>query len=760
MITRILAILTGVFVFVILGCSFLPIKGILALTLVFAFLGLVVIVIKIPFRQTLASIFLVVSLASALFYADLSQIHSQQKRLINGEHRVAGEIADRSANSAGNLTCYRLALQSVDGKPMRFHYRFSVNIYSKNHDLDVGDLVDTEISFFDEPITYGRGQEERILCVGYVDELEGDAPQSFSWRNFLYTVKMNLRNRIAYGNEKTKGLLRSLCFGDTDSLDPVLAVSLRRIGLAHVVSVSGFHLSVAVLLFNYLLMILGIGHRTRYVIDIFISVFFTVAVGMPLSCVRACIMIVIYSLAMAFDLFSDSLTSLGVAAFLIVLVNPQSIRDVGFLLSISATLGMILLQRRTERFLFPSKIPFPRWVNDLYRKITGIFSCSVAASVATLPITVLVFQTVNLVGPFANVILLFPLELMFGLGMAMALLGWIPFLGHFLAFLSDVLYNIIEWCANLLGMIPFAARTSFNWVDLLLLSLLLLLLGVAIYFYKKYQKRCFGQLFAMLVCFAILLNLSVLYKEESDMVEIAFVDVGQGDCTVISSGNDAVILDYGGSSQDRYHLIDYLKKKNIFNVELLAFTHLHADHTNGLNTLEKNCYIQRVVYPDLNSDSQELLVQLKNMNAEILTNDCNIPVLNGITVSAMTSALKEPTSSGNENCICYRVEYGDVSLLVTGDLMGSRELKMLEEMKDVTLLKVAHHGGKDSSLYPFLKAVSPDIAVISVGENSYKLPSDQTLNRLYTVVPRIYTTQNDGTVIFKTDGRILERIYL
>ncbi len=758
LIARFLAVITGTFVLTLLGCSFLPLKGIIAFAVIFAILGIAAIFVKVSFRQTLAAVLLTISIASGIFSVDLYHLQSTQNRLLNGEHRVAGEIVDRSTNNAGNLACYRLALQSVDGDPIRFFHRYAVNIYSENNDLNVGDLVDSDILFFDEPIRYGMGKEERILCSGYVETLKGEASDAFSLRRFLYSIKMNLRNRIKTGGKDTIGLLKSVCFGDRSTLDPALAVSLRRIGLSHIISVSGFHLSFAVLLFNYLMILLGIGHRKRYIFDIFICIFFTVAVGMPLSCVRACVMIVFYSVAMALDLFSDSLTSLGVAAFLIVLFNPQSIRDVGFLLSVSATLGMILLQSRIERFLFPPKISSSHRVNDLYRQFTGIFSCSVAASLATLPVTASVFQTVSVIGPFANILLLFPLELMFMLGMVSALLGWVPFLGDILAFLSDVLYNAIEWSANLLGMIPFASRSHFDFADLLWIILLVLLLAASAYFFVKHQKRCFWQLSAMLVCFVVLFNLIHLYKREPDLVEIAFVDVGQGDCTVISRGQEAVILDYGGSSQKRYHLIEYLRKKDIFNIELLAFTHLHADHTNGLNTLEKNCYIQKTVYPDLEADSEQLPVQLKRMNATVLSEDQTFSVLNGVSVTAITDALKDAAAGGNENCICYRVEYGDVSLLVTGDLMMSDEIKMLERLEDVTLLKVSHHGSKGSSAYPFLKAVSPEIAVISVGDNSYGLPSEQTLERLNTVVPSLYITQKDGTVLFKTDGRLLERI--
>ncbi len=757
MVKRILAILTGVFVVTGLVCTFLPLHWLVLLFSSAAVLGALFFVLPFPYHRSAGAILLSVMLATSVLGLDRYFLERKQSELTDQIIHVTGEVSAVTTNGAGDLCCYRIALRKLGEEPCAFR-RYGVYVYSRNSDLHIGDLIDLDITFFDTPIEYGLGKEDRILCSGYSEELTGTPLEGFSWRKTLDHIRTGINAQLKWGRADTVGLLRSVCLGDKENMPAELLVSLRRIGLSHITSVSGFHLAIAVLMFNTMLILLGIGHKVRYVIDIFVSVFFTVAVGMPLSCVRACIMITLLSLAMAFDLFPDSLTSLGVAASLVVLFNPQSIRDVGFLLSVSATLGMITLQRPIDRLLFPERISKQRWVNWLYRQFIGVFSCSAAATLATIPITILVFGSVSLTGPFANLVLLFPFQLFFYLGMGMLLFGWIPGVGRVLGFLCDCLYVMIERVAHFMGKIPFASVSRFDPVEIILLILLVLLIGVSVYIFNKHGRRCFWHLAALFLCFTVTFQTLYTGYREDGLLKIAFIDVGQGDCTVISRGTDAVILDYGGSSEKRYNLIEYLKQNEIFNVEHLFFTHLHKDHTNGLNTLEKNCYIKNITYPISKGSCDQFLVKLQAVDATSIAENVSFTALDGVKILALTDALDGAVSDENENCVCYRLEYGDISILITGDLAGSSELKISSKMQDTTILKVAHHGSDNSSTYPFLKAVSPEIAVVSVGENSYNLPGIKAMDRISSVVPAVYVTREHGSVVFKTDGKILERI--
>lgn len=749
------------FVVALLLFTLISFRWILILSAIFLLALIPAAILKYSFKKLLFPCMVSFIVAAVFFsWSDL-KMSEIQSELIDSETEITGEITDIGTNAAGNLVRYKVCLRSFGENSVSKYDRVYINLYCDADEVHLpGSVVEGKLSFFESPVDYGAGREDRILlsAIQEQDLLKFSEPQEGVVES-LYGLRVRFQDHISFGNDKTQALLRSVCFGDTDSLDSALNVSLRRIGLTHVTSVSGLHLTFTVLLFNFLLIAVGLHYRVRYVLDIFIAIIFTILVGFPLSCVRACVMVVLMCLAMAFDLFDDGLTSLSVAAFLITVVNPFAIRDVGFLLSVTATAGIILMRLPIENFLFPKRVGSNTFVNWIYRKLTGAFSCSIAATVATLPIMVLVFGSISLIGPFANVLLIYPLEWVFMMGILMVLLGWIPGIGVALGWLCDVLYVIIEYLSGLLGRIPFASVSSFSLTGVVALVLFAGILAVAIYDFYVKKRRSMMLLFSLLLCFIGCFTLIYEFTHPASTVEVAFIDVGQGDCTVISRDHTAVIIDYGGSSQKRYNLIDYLKKKNIYNVELLAFTHLHSDHTNGLRSLLQNAYVDRVIYPELEFESDEQMELIYTENATSICDDLQLTVLDNVRINVMADAVRnEENMTGNERCVCYKISYGDTSVLVTGDLTGEAELLLSEDLGDTTLLKVSHHGSDTSSLYPFLKAADAEISVVSVGENSYGLPDDAVIERLKTISPEVYQTNLDGTLVFSTDGIKMERI--
>jgi competence protein ComEC len=202
-----------------------------------------------------------------------------------------------------------------------------------------------------------------------------------------------------------------------------------------------------------------------------------------------------------------------------------------------------------------------------------------------------------------------------------------------------------------------------------------------------------------------------------------------------------------------------MKQNSIDTVELLAFTHLHNDHTNGVKTLTRNVYVENVIYPPFEYDSVEIMSTITEQKSQPIEQSDTITVLDNVTVEIIADAINEPSAAdANERCICYRITYGDIDLLITGDLAGSAEMNLLKNELSGTILKVGHHGSDSSSFYPFLKKIAPEIAIISVGDNSYGLPKEEVIDRLNTICPIVLTTVDEGTICYRTDGTFLERI--
>lgn len=691
------------------------------------------------------------------------RLNAVQNDLINTETAIVGEIVDVGNNAAGDLYRYKVRLSAFKDKKISPIDPIYIQLYMDHDTMKTpGTSIEGTVTFFETAVDFGAGREDRILlnAVCEADEVVFITPLKKTLSAWLFEFRSAMQETLSYGKGKTIGLLRSVCFGNKEALDSDLNVSLRRCGLTHVTAVSGLHLSFTVLLFNLLMMSIGLHYRVRYILDIFICVLFTVMVGFPLSCIRACIMMVLMCVALSINLFEDGLTSLSVAAFLIVAFNPFAIRDIGFLLSVTATAGIITLRLPIEHFLFPKRICSNFRLNWIYRKITGAFACSVAATLATFPVVIIVFGSVSLIGPLSNVLLIYPLQWIFMMGILMIMLGWIPFVGTVLGWACDLLYLVVEAVAGVLGRFPFASITALDLTGVIVLVLFLIVVGVGVYHYFAKQRRSTLQLLALLLCFTFTFQLIYGKYHPDDHVEIAFVDVGQGDCTVISRGHSAVVIDYGGTSQKRYNLIKYLKKKNIYNVELLGFTHLHHDHANGFNTLLNYAYVDEILYPDIGEATPELMTAIQAENGLKITESIHKQVLGNVDVSIIADALlDEETKNGNECCVCYRVTIGETAVLITGDMTGEAELLMADRIGDITILKVSHHGSETSSLYPFIKAVSPEISVISVGENPYGLPKNSVIERLQTISSRVYQTGEEGTIIFRTDGKSMERIF-
>lgn len=756
---RFLTWVLGAFVVMLFCCSFLPARVCAILAAVLLPVGVITLFLRFPLKQTVAACCFSLALAALVFWGSEVLTARVIDRLPPGKHTVYGQVTEIGSNSAGTLARYRVQLRRIDEEPLPFYERYSIYVYAEEtKKTRVGDYLSGTVELFDSPLEFGAGKEDNVLLSAYMKQLHIISSTGFSMVRLLDNFKQMLLSRLNFGTEKTQGLLRSICFGEKDNMDPALYVSLRRIGLSHVSAVSGLHLSFTVLLFNLLLILLRLPYRVRYLIDVFIAIFFTAAVGFPPSCVRACVMLVLLSVAMAVNLFPDTLTALAVAAFWLTVWNPFVVRDLSFQLSVLATLGIITLQKPLGLLLFPEEWPGPFGFGKAIRSVTGVFTCSIAATLATLPITLTAFGSVSLIGPFANVLLILPIEALFFTGIVGVVFSWIPDIPIIAGFFSDILYRVISAVASFLGRFSLASVTTMPYTGLFLLILFAVVIAVSVYLYRQYHRRCLLALFLLFLCFCGSFRMVSFAMQEEEPVVIAFVDVGQGDCTVISKAGAAVILDYGGSSDKRYQLIDYLNAHNIYKVEVLALTHLHADHTDGLRSLLKNVYVDRILFPYTDPGQPELMTLIETQNSTEITDDSSITVLGNVELQLITkSANLTDSADDNERCICYRVVYGEISVLVTGDLEATAELQLLDQPLDCTLLKVAHHGSNTSSTYPFLKAVSPEIAVISVGENTYGLPKQEVIDRLKTLCPKLLLTEEEGTICFETDGTLLRR---
>ena len=243
-------------------------------------------------------------------------------------------------------------------------------------------------------------------------------------------------------------------------------------------------------------------------------------------------------------------------------------------------------------------------------------------------------------------------------------------------------------------------------------------------------------------------------KEELNYDFVEFLDVGQGDSTIIKSGDKVAIIDFG-VEQDGDGIYKTLAKMNIRQVDLALITHHHKDHMGGFVRLAKKVDVKTLVINNSSAEDGE-----KELFAEIITlaKEKGINLVLPTETSrfeigdASLEILKCNTSAENENnrSIISKLEICNRSFLFTGDCDEGEELNFIKTCsEDIDVLKMGHHGSKNSNCEEFLNAVKPEFAVASAGyDNTYNHPSTETLDRMEKLGIKIYRTDLDQNIIF------------
>lgn len=243
---------------------------------------------------------------------------------------------------------------------------------------------------------------------------------------------------------------------------------------------------------------------------------------------------------------------------------------------------------------------------------------------------------------------------------------------------------------------------------------------------------------------------------DSDRLIVRFIDVGQGDCTLITCGGQSLLVD-GGPSYASSKIYSILKRLEISNIDYVVATHPDADHIGGLSGALTASTCGAFFCSTQASDTktfESLLARVERQGLSV-----QVPAagdsfaLGGATVTFVGPVEQDPESENN-NSLVLRVVFGSTSFLLAGDAEEEEEQSLVAAGIDLSadVLKVAHHGSSSSSTRAFLCRVDPTYAVISVGENSYGHPTESTIYRLESVGAQILRTDESGSVIMTSDG--------
>lgn len=253
---------------------------------------------------------------------------------------------------------------------------------------------------------------------------------------------------------------------------------------------------------------------------------------------------------------------------------------------------------------------------------------------------------------------------------------------------------------------------------------------------------------------------------DNEVIEVHFIDVGQGDAILVTAPNDKIMLIDAGNNGDGKIIIDYLRRLGLEKIDVLIGTHPHADHLGGLDEVIRKFQIGSIYLPRVSHNTktyEEVLLAIKEKGLKI--NEAK----GGLTLDlgpSVTGKILAPNKGSyddlNDYSVVVKISFGENSFLFTGDAEALSEKEMLAANHDLKadILKVGHHGSSTSTSSEFLKAVAPDFAVISVGkDNSYNHPHKTVLNRLNNAHIKIYRTDQHGDIKVISDGQNIEFVH-
>ena len=603
-----------------------------------------------------------------------------------------------------------------------------------------------------ESTDYYYAKGVRLIAYG---EGEGETarpgrPPLWTWPAY---VSKALKDRVAAAfPEEAAPLVTALLTGDRSGLSDGDYAALRRSGLAHVIAVSGLHVS---FLAGLAAALLGARRRRTAVCTIALLLCFAAVVGNTPSVLRAVFMQSMLLLAPLLGREEDKPTSLCAVLMLLLLQNPYAAASVSLQLSFAAVAGIYLFSGPlTERWTarLPAR-PKGFWAKTgclAARFVLSSLAVSLGAIAFTTPLTAWHFQSVSLVGPLANLLCLWAVSLAFLGGLAAAVLGlFLPGPAALLALPAALPTLYVQRMADALAALPFAALSIQSvylklWLALVYVLLLLYLLGRG---EKKRPLVPLGLGTAGL-CAALVLQAA---SHTAGRLTVSVLDVGQGLSVALLSGGRAALVDCGGTGADNPGdtAADYFQSLGLNRIDLVVLTHYHEDHAGGIPELLERLEVGLLVLPDVEEEDplrREItaLAEEKGIETLFLAEDADV------TFGESALRIYAPLGSGgaNEEGLSVLCTAGDFDGLITGDMNDTVEKRLIKygSLPDLELLVAGHHGSKYATSEELLLATTPELAVISVGYNTYGHPAPETLERLAAAGCAIYRTDWSGTV--------------
>ncbi len=571
--------------------------------------------------------------------------------------------------------------------------------------------------------------------------------------SFIHNIQKYIRDTINGTLTDEEGnLLLAILLGDKDKLSEDIQESFKTSNLSHMLAVSGAHVSYIILGLTYVLQNSIIGKKNGKIVCIIFLLFFMAITNFTPSVTRACIMAILTLFSGIVYRKSDVYTNISVAALITLIFNPYSLLDLGFQLSYGGTIGIIIFIKRIQEKKSNSKV---------INYIKQMALVSVYANIIIIPIMMYHFNTVSLTFIISNI-------------MASPILGIIVITGFLFIIASITVKPLIRLIAIfikpilsiLIKISQICSKLPFSSILVVTPYIFNVISYYAIILYcikSKKNNKC--KIIICLLIVLILINFIIYIFPQK--LRIFFIDVGQGDSTlIITPDKKTVLIDGGGSDSfdvGEKVLLPYLLDRRILKIDYVLISHFDTDHCGGILTIMEKVKVKNIIISEQAEHSEnyerfkKLMINKKIRLIEVKKGDkIKIGRYSEFKILFPPSRLLSENPLNN-NSIVAQFNYNNFKMLFTGDIEKLAEQQILKTEKAeirADILKVAHHGSKTSSIPEFIKAVRPKIALIGVGKNNtFGHPNQQTIKNLENIKCRIYRTDLQGEIIIKIDQK-------
>ena len=752
-----------IFIFYVLGILFhhkfnINIATIKLILLINIFLIVVFFVMQ-KNKKTIKHMILLSVFLMSIMITENSIDKSQLSKLYDKEVNASGIVKEEISKDEG-YEKYVLYLEKIKhkGKTYDIGEKLIYNVYGDT-EIDIGDRIVADITikqvnkntnpklfnyklYLQSNGVFATGSSKehniRIVSRGNLNKEE----------KISIKVKANIELALDRSlKADNSDLLKSIILGDSSFIDEDYINNFRKLGLSHILAVSGLHIGIIFGTIIYLLDLFKIHRRNTMIIATIVIWIYAALIGFPSSVVRASLMLSFLTIGNLSFNRCDSINTLSFAGFLMLLYRPLWIFSVGFQLSFIATFSILILMPNMKQII---KIK--------NKKLKSAIVLILTAQLGVLPISLYYFNELQTLFLLSNLILtpILTLGLIIGFFIVLASAITIKFsiligvLGNFILDISNFITQALSKATNLN---IWTNSPSYIEIVFYYFAIMILLQIIDIKKMNKNIQRMMYLNFAIIVIYSSILQLN------DEMIKVEFIDVGQGDSCLIRLKDKNLLIDTGGNVFGKFDigeniLLPYLRKTGVKAIDGVFISHFDADHCKGLLSLFgeidlKNIFIgykspENPLYNEIIRASKEHDVKIIIVNkGDILKLDSN----NNIQVLE-PSKNKTSYEGENDNSLILNANLYNREILFTGDIETNGEDRLIKNSKrrNVDILKVPHHGSKTSSKQELINHFDPKTAIVQVGKNNFGHPDQDVLERYYKNGTEVYRNDKLGLI--------------